>query len=72
MNYKKNKKVLMVGIDAAGKTSILYKLAKQNVIITIPTIGVVFKQGTYKNLNITIWDSGYYEMQKSCFNFIKY
>lgn len=33
-------KVLMVGLDAAGKTTILYKMKPGDVICTIPTIGV--------------------------------
>jgi len=31
--------MLMVGLDAAGKTTILYKLKLGEVVSTIPTIG---------------------------------
>lgn len=31
----------MVGLDAAGKTTILYKLKLGEVVTTIPTIGTV-------------------------------
>jgi hypothetical protein len=31
--------VLMVGLDAAGKTTILYKLKLGEIVTTIPTIG---------------------------------
>jgi len=31
--------ILMVGLDGAGKTTILYKLKLDKVINTIPTIG---------------------------------
>ena len=30
----------MVGLDAAGKTTILYKLKLGEIVTTIPTIGV--------------------------------
>jgi ADP-ribosylation factor protein 1 len=32
-------RILMVGLDAAGKTTILYKLNLGNVVTTIPAIG---------------------------------
>lgn len=32
-------RILMVGLDAAGKTTILYKLKLGDVVTTIPTIG---------------------------------
>lgn len=41
---KKEMRILMVGLDAAGKTTILYKLKLGEVVTTIPTIGYV----TYK------------------------
>lgn len=37
---KKEMRILMVGLDAAGKTTILYKLKLGEVITTIPTIGI--------------------------------
>merc|ERR1712137_1443894 len=55
---KKEMRILMVGLDAAGKTTILYKLKLGEVVTTIPTIG--FNVGTveYKNINFTVWDVG--------------
>lgn len=35
----KEMRILMVGLDAAGKTTILYKLKLGEVVTTIPTIG---------------------------------
>lgn len=32
-------RILMVGLDSAGKTTILYKLKLGEVVVTIPTIG---------------------------------
>jgi GTPase SAR1 family protein len=34
--------ILMVGLDAAGKTTILYKLKLGEIVTTIPTIGMSF------------------------------
>ena len=43
---KKEMRILMVGLDAAGKTTILYKLKLGEIVTTIPTIGksVLFRQ----------------------------
>ncbi len=38
---KKEMRILMVGLDAAGKTTILYKLKLGEVVTTIPTIGTL-------------------------------
>ncbi|KAI6240878.1 hypothetical protein M3Y99_00395900 [Aphelenchoides fujianensis] len=37
---KKEMRILMVGLDAAGKTTILYKLKLGEIVTTIPTIGL--------------------------------
>jgi ADP-ribosylation factor protein 1 len=39
---KREMRILMVGLDAAGKTTILYKLKLGEIVTTIPTIGKVF------------------------------
>ena len=41
---KKEMRILMVGLDAAGKTTILYKLKLGEIVTTIPTIGEYFLQ----------------------------
>ena len=48
----------MVGLDASGKTSILYKLKLGEVVNTIPTIGFNVETVEYKNLKFTVWDVG--------------
>jgi ADP-ribosylation factor protein 1 len=35
----KEQRVLMLGLDAAGKTTILYRLKRGEVVTTVPTIG---------------------------------
>ncbi|CAD6257008.1 unnamed protein product [Miscanthus lutarioriparius] len=37
--FAKEMRILMVGLDAAGKTTILYKLKLGEIVTTIPTIG---------------------------------
>ena len=37
---KKEMRILMVGLDAAGKTTVLYKLKLGEIVTTIPTIGL--------------------------------
>jgi len=48
----------MVGLDAAGKTTILYKLKLGEVVTTIPTIGFNVETISYKNISFTVWDVG--------------
>lgn len=38
----KEMRILMVGLDAAGKTTILYKLKLDEVVTTIPTVGIPY------------------------------
>ena len=42
---KQEMRILMVGLDAAGKTTILYKLKLGEVVTTIPTIGACARGG---------------------------
>ena len=55
---KKEMRILMVGLDAAGKTTILYKLKLGEVVTTIPTIGFNVEAIEYGNLTLTVWDIG--------------
>jgi len=55
---KKEMRILMVGLDAAGKTTILYKLKLGEIVTTIPTIGFNVETVEYKNVNFTVWDVG--------------
>jgi len=55
---KSEKRILMVGLDAAGKTTILYKLKLGEVVTTIPTIGFNVETVEYKNISFTVWDVG--------------
>merc|ERR1719476_601612 len=55
---KVDQRILMVGLDAAGKTTILYKLRLGEVVTTIPTIGFNVETVDYKNISFTVWDVG--------------
>lgn len=55
---KKEMRILMVGLDAAGKTTILYKLKLGEIVTTIPTIGFNVETVEYGNIQFTVWDVG--------------
>ena len=46
----------MVGLDNAGKTTILYKLKSGETVCTIPTVGFNVEEIVFQNLNMTVWD----------------
>ncbi|KAI8100746.1 hypothetical protein M9434_005137 [Picochlorum sp. BPE23] len=51
-------RVVMLGLDAAGKTTILYKLHIGEILSTVPTIGFNVEKVQYKNVIFTVWDVG--------------
>ncbi|KAJ6299047.1 hypothetical protein OIU76_020095 [Salix suchowensis] len=51
-------RILMVGLDASGKTTILYKLKLGEIVRTVPTIGFNVETVMYKNISFTVWDVG--------------
>lgn len=59
-NSFKNKefKILMLGLDNAGKTTILHKIRFKETIITVPTIGFNLETVSHRNLKLEIWDIG--------------
>ena len=56
--FTKDKKILMVGVHASGKTTILYRLKLGKTIVPIPTIGFNVETVEYKGVNFTMWDVG--------------
>ncbi|KAJ1547450.1 hypothetical protein HK405_005822 [Cladochytrium tenue] len=52
------KRVVMLGLDMSGKTTILYKLKINEVIITVPTIGFNYESLRYNNTVFSIADVG--------------
>ena len=55
---KRDVRILLLGLDAAGKTTILYQLKLGEVVTTIPTIGFNVESIEYKKINFTMWDIG--------------
>ncbi|KAG8346770.1 putative ADP ribosylation factor family Signal recognition particle [Trypanosoma vivax] len=51
-------RVLVLGLDNAGKTSILYRLQLGNVTSTVPTVGFNLETLHYKNISFEVWDLG--------------
>jgi small GTP-binding protein len=51
-------RILLLGLDAAGKTSILYKFKLDENVTTIPTIGFNVETVQYKKVEFTMWDVG--------------
>jgi ADP-ribosylation factor protein 6 len=55
---KKELRILMLGLDSAGKTTILYKLKLGQPVATIPTVGFNVEEVTIKNVKLNVWDVG--------------
>mmetsp|Transcript_102822 Transcript_102822/g.286297 ORF Transcript_102822/g.286297 Transcript_102822/m.286297 type:complete len:200 (-) Transcript_102822:110-709(-) len=53
---KRDLKLLMVGLDAAGKTTALYRLKLGELVSTVPTMGINSETVAHRNLSFTIWD----------------
>lgn len=54
----KEVRILILGLDGAGKTTILYKMSIGEVVDTVPTIGFNVETVTYKNIKFNVWDLG--------------
>ncbi|KAL4433163.1 hypothetical protein ABPG74_010858 [Tetrahymena malaccensis] len=52
----KEKKILMLGIDNAGKTTILNQLKLNKVVESIPSIGYNVEKIAFKNFKLSFWD----------------
>ncbi|XP_063429032.1 uncharacterized protein LOC134711940 [Mytilus trossulus] len=51
--------IVMLGLDASGKTTILYKIKLNETVKTIPTVGFnVETVGPIKGISLTVWDIG--------------
>ena len=51
-------KIIIVGMNNAGKTTILYKLSLDEVVVTEPTVGSNVEEVQHKNLKLQVWDLG--------------
>lgn len=53
---KKEMRILMLGLDGVGKTTILYKMKLGKIVTTVPTVGFNVETVEYNNICLTIWD----------------
>lgn len=58
-------KVIIVGLDNAGKTTILYQFLMNEVVHTSPTIGSNVEEVVWKNIHFLMWDIGGQESLRS-------
>uniref|UniRef100_A0A8C5LWF7 ADP-ribosylation factor-like protein 11 n=1 Tax=Leptobrachium leishanense TaxID=445787 RepID=A0A8C5LWF7_9ANUR len=57
--HRKQARVVMMGLDFSGKSTILYKLKINQTVETFPTVGFnVESLEMAKNVSVTIWDVG--------------
>lgn len=61
-------KLLLVGLDNAGKTTILYQLLLGETVHTRPTIGSNVEEFVWKNLRFVMWDLGGQQSLRSAWN----
>ena len=62
---RNNFKIIILGIQNAGKTTILYRLSLGQLIKTTPTIGSNVEEITYNNVKFQAWDLGGQESARS-------
>ncbi|KAH7832550.1 Arf1e [Monocercomonoides exilis] len=55
---KKPSRIVMIGLDAAGKTSVLYRLKLGENVMSNPTLGFNVEEVQFENLKFNIWDVG--------------
>lgn len=55
---KKPYSICMIGLDAAGKTTILYQMQMENTVATVPTIGFNIEKFQVGNVVFNCWDIG--------------
>jgi ADP-ribosylation factor-like protein 5B len=62
---KDNFKVIILGLQNAGKTTILYRLALGQLVTTQPTIGSNVEEISHNNVKFQTWDLGGQESMRS-------
>lgn len=51
-------RILVVGLESAGKSTMLCRMKKGEVVATAPTIGLNIESVQFQNMNFTVWDTG--------------
>ncbi|XP_015454882.1 putative ADP-ribosylation factor-like protein 5C isoform X1 [Pteropus alecto] len=65
---KQEHKVIIVGLDNAGKTTILYQFLMNEVVHTFPTIGSNVEEIVLRKTHFLMWDIGGQEALRSTWN----
>jgi ADP-ribosylation factor 1/2 len=55
---KFEKRILLLGLDNAGKTSLLFHIRDNQFRDTVPTVGLNIELISYKRYSLTFWDVG--------------
>uniref|UniRef100_A0A3Q0RLS9 ADP-ribosylation factor-like 5C n=1 Tax=Amphilophus citrinellus TaxID=61819 RepID=A0A3Q0RLS9_AMPCI len=58
LTFPTEHKVIIVGLDNAGKTTILYQFLTKEAVHTSPTIGSNVEQITVRKTHFLVWDIG--------------
>jgi len=61
-------KICLVGLDNAGKTTILYQFLMNEVVHTSPTIGSNVEEVVWNNIHFVMWDLGGQESLRTAWN----
>lgn len=51
-------RVHLLGLDASGKTTLMYRLKQNEIISTLPTYGYNVETIQHNNVNFTLWEVG--------------
>ena len=62
---RNNFKIIILGMQNAGKTTILYRLSLGQLVKTTPTIGSNMEELQYENVKFQAWDLGGQESTRS-------
>ncbi|XP_004379202.2 ADP-ribosylation factor-like protein 14 [Trichechus manatus latirostris] len=66
----KQAQILLLGLDSAGKSTLLYRLKLAHSIVTIPTIGFNVEMiELEKSLSLTVWDIGGQEKMRAVWDY---
>lgn len=65
----KEYRILLIGLDNAGKTTILYKMKLGETINTIPTIGFNVETVEFKKISFTMFDVGGQDKNRSLWKY---
>ena len=65
---EKEFKIILLGLQNSGKTTILYRLSLGEVVVTQPTIGSNVEEVNQKNVKMMVWDLGGQENLRSAWD----